>query len=87
MKVRFLSQVASKCQGHPMVNTRKKLKVDMESTLLPSSVPQDQLWVSQMGNHQNRRPDRCPDGLEAKANRPVPARAASPDLGEDDMEE
>ncbi len=43
--------------------------------------------VVQMGNHQNLRPDRCPDGLEAKPNRPVQSRAASPDLGEDDMEE
>jgi hypothetical protein len=45
----FWSQVASKCQSRPMVETRTKPKVEKESTLLSSSVPQDQLWVSQKG--------------------------------------
>jgi hypothetical protein len=55
-----------------MVDTRTKIEVEMESSLLPFSVPQDQLWVSQMGNHKNRRPDRCPDGQEAKAESASP---------------
>ncbi len=42
-KVRFLELGASKCQSQQMVETRTNPKVEMESTLLSSSVPQDQL--------------------------------------------
>jgi hypothetical protein len=50
-----------------------------------SFVPQDQLWASPKGNHKEGGQSQV--AWTPRPNRPVPARAASHDLNEYDLEE